>query len=128
MGGRSSKIKGANGEREVADIIYYATGIKVERNLDQTRGGGHDLNGIDGLSIEVKRQETLCIPAWWRQTLRQAEDVKGIPVLVYRQNRKPWTFIVGLDKKQMTQVEFLKWLLEFIKLAKPTNQIDPVPS
>ena len=113
MGGRASKIKGANGEREVAEIIYYATGNMLSRNLEQTRNGGHDLNGIDGLSIEVKRQEKLCIPAWWRQTLRQAEKVKGVPVLVYRQNYKPWTFIVGHDKIQMDQSSFIGWLKVF---------------
>lgn len=115
MGGRSSQLKGKAGEREVADLIFYATGKMVTRNLDQTRDGGHDLNGIPGLSIEVKRQEKLQINTWWKQTIRQADKVVGTPVLAYRQNRKPWRFIVGYDKVPLEKNEFLGWLAGYIK-------------
>jgi len=119
MAGRSSRNKGANAERELADIIYYATGVKMLRNLDQTRSGGHDLDGIDGLSIEVKRQEKLCLPAWWRQTLQQAAECDNIPVLAYRQNRQSWQFIVGLDKIELNKEKFIQWIQDYARM----NQI-----
>ena len=106
---RMAKNKGANAEREVAKLIFEGTGVEVVRNLEQTRGGGYDLVGIDFLAIEVKRQETLCLPAWWRQTLKQAGNDK-IPVLVYRQNRKPWTWVVGMDKQTYNTANFILWL------------------
>jgi len=118
MAGRSSKNKGANAERELADIIFYATGVQMVRNLEQTRNGGHDLDGIDGLSIEVKRQEKLCLLAWWRQTLRQAAECDSIPVLAYRQNRKSWKFIVGLDKIELSKEKFIQWIQEHIRMNK----------
>ena len=109
MAGRSSKNKGANAEREVAQLIHHHTSITMTRNLDQTRSGGYDLNGIPWLAIEVKRQEKLCLPAWWRQTINQTGDGQ-IPCLVYRQNRKPWTWVVGYDKQVKTTAEFMVWL------------------
>ncbi len=114
--GANPRTKGAAGERELADIIFYATGKILERNLEQTRGGGHDLNGIEGLSIEVKRQERLCVPAWWRQTLKQAEAIQGIPILAYRQNRRPWQFIVGKDKAHKDKAQFMVWLKQYISM------------
>lgn len=98
-----AKTKGANAEREVAailkpivDKVYRDLGIEppvIKRNLEQTRSGGYDLVGIDWMALEVKRQENLSIPAWWRQTLRQAKPDQ-LPVLIYRQNRKPWKVIM----------------------------------
>lgn len=108
MNGRGRRNKGARGERELAELLFYRTGVEVTRNLDQVRNGGHDLDGIEGIKIEVKRQERLCLPAWWRQCIRQAKD--EIPVLAYRQNYKPWTFVVGQDKVVMNKGEFFAWL------------------
>ena len=39
----NSQRKGASAEREVAGLIALNLGIKLKRNLEQTRGGGHDL-------------------------------------------------------------------------------------
>lgn len=99
MNGKGRRSKGANAEREFAQLLGERLGLKLERNLEQTRKGGHDLLGIPGLAIEVKRCEQLAINQWWRQAVRQASEGL-IPCLAYRQNRKPW--LVALP---------LKWLL-----------------
>lgn len=101
--GKGAKNKGANAEREVAKLFQpilneeYAKIDKeapeMKRNLEQTRGGGYDLVGLDWLALEVKRQENLSIPAWWRQTLKQSSEGQT-PVLIYRQNNKPWKVIM----------------------------------
>lgn len=98
-GGRA---KGATGERELAAILtHWASQIgmatKLERNLEQARGGGHDLTGLEcyGMAVEVKRVEALAIGSWWAQAVRQAKSAGDlIPVLAWRQNRKPWRFRV----------------------------------
>ena len=93
MGGKMSKNKGANGERELAKLLASCLGIEnINRNLAQSREGGADILDIEGLAIEVKRQENLCLPAWWKQTVKQAVDTKRLPVLAYRQNRREWKF------------------------------------
>lgn len=99
--------KGKQGEREVANALnavvrtvlerhgYTEETIEnleraVQRNQNQSAVGGRDLVGTFGFAVEVKRQETLAVDAWWRQCVAQAERVREVPVLVYRQNRKPW--------------------------------------
>jgi hypothetical protein len=62
----------------------------VQRNQNQSAVGGNDLTNTFGMSIEIKRQETLSVPAWWRQCCAAAEKNNELPVLMYRQNRKPW--------------------------------------
>jgi hypothetical protein len=70
--------KGASGERELFGLLRDELGVVVERNLSQTRGGGADSLSIDGLAIEVKRQEKPFSDAWWRQAVEQAGSTSPI--------------------------------------------------
>ena len=134
------KAKGSNGEREAADLLraWAATaGFEIEplRNLEQVRSGGYDLNGIPGLGIEVKRVENLNVKAWWQQATRQADQYGTIPVLMWRQNRRPWRFKVrvwvviysGMDDKvlsidaEMDQNEFRKWFEMHLQMYAKEN-------
>lgn len=89
----NSRTKGASAEREVFKIISECLGIKVERNLVQTREGGSDTT-VGDWAIEVKRQEVLNIQSWWRQAVEQAMRVNKNPMLIYRKSRMPWKVIV----------------------------------
>lgn len=95
--------KGADGEREIAtrlnDIIDGLREIhdlpelpepQVQRNQNQTAVGGCDLVGTYEFAIEIKRQENLSLEAWWRQAVTSAGRRGRIPVVIFRQNRKPW--------------------------------------
>ena len=92
--------KGKVGERELAALLIEWAGaqgmaLEVKRNLEQVRAGGHDLVGLEcyGMAVEVKRVEVLALANWWNQAVRQAKQAGGlIPVLAWRQNRKPWRF------------------------------------
>ena len=102
--------KGQGAEREIANTlnsIIYQTMLElgypqdqavkgasaVQRNQQQTAVGGNDLIHTFGLGIEVKRQEQLSIPAWWRQCCEQSHKNQEWPVLLYRQNQKKWRCI-----------------------------------
>ena len=85
----NSRTKGAAAEREVFALISDALGIRVERNLVQTRDGGYD-TAVCGWAIEVKRQEILHLPDWWRQCCEQARNAHFKPMLIYRRSRQPW--------------------------------------
>lgn len=98
--GRMGLMKGKRGEREVIALlrpvierVYGDHGVddvpRLQRNTLQSDAGGFDIVGLHWLAIEVKRQETLNLNAWWQQTLRQA-GAGQTPVLFYKQNRKPW--------------------------------------
>ena len=101
------RAKGANGEREIAtDLNLVIRDVMkrlgyqnehldnhtyfVQRNQNQTAVGGKDLVNTYGYAIEVKRQEALAINTWWKQCVASAEAHDEIPVLLYKQNRKPW--------------------------------------
>jgi Holliday junction resolvase len=87
----SQRNKGAAAEREVLRLLGEELGQVLERNLTQTRGGGADCLCVKGWAIEVKRQEKLSRPAWWRQAVEQADREGVEPMLLYRRNRERWT-------------------------------------
>lgn len=108
--GINIRQKGAGGEREICDmlnfIVYTVMGemgyskeeqlkgmSTVQRNQNQSAVGGNDLTNTFGLSIEVKRQEQLNVNTWWKQCTAAAERNEEIPVLIYRQNGKPWRVV-----------------------------------
>ncbi len=94
MSGRSSRNKGQVGERELLKLLGEELGIELRRNLLQTRESGADCLGIRGFAVEVKRCERLCLPAWWRQAVKQGEMHNAEPMLAFRQNRQPWRFLI----------------------------------
>ena len=88
----SQRNKGASAEREVLRLLAGLLGVQsLERNLQQSRNGGADCLAVRGFAIEVKRQEALSRPAWWRQACSQAEALGLEPMLLYRRSREPWT-------------------------------------
>lgn len=86
-----SRNKGASAELEVLRLLGEELGQSLQRNLSQTREGGADCICVKGFAIEVKRQEQLSRPAWWRQAAEQAQRLAVEPMLLYRRNREPWT-------------------------------------
>lgn len=97
----NSRNKGANGEREAAKWLQQSFNLEnlPERNLEQVRKGGHDLIGFEPFFIEVKRQETLNLNTWWIQAKSAARNspVPVIPVVMFRQNRRSWEFLVSAN-------------------------------
>jgi hypothetical protein len=94
----SPKNKGANGELEAARLLtgwaaLVGVNLSLERNLEQVRSGGADITGVPGMEIEVKRQENLNIPTWWKQVNAAADRTNKQPLLMWRQNRGKWNFM-----------------------------------
>jgi len=101
----NARTKGQTGEREIATLLNnwfdeacIRKGYKIpavedrpfQRNQNQSAVGGDDLTNPMRLSIEVKRQENLSVPSWWRQCEASARRQNNIPILLFRQNRKSW--------------------------------------
>lgn len=96
---KSPKNKGSAGEREAIDLLTkwsseVGVDLLLERNLEQVRHGGSDINGVPGLEIEVKRVEATNVKAWWAQVCKAAERTGNAPFLMHRANRKQWQFRV----------------------------------
>jgi len=122
MGRINSRAKGKAGELEVLKILRdelgEVIGSSLARNLDQTRDGGHDIVGLQGWAIEVKRSKTSSIPMWWEQTCRQAGSSK-IPALWYRLDRREWRVIIpmGVVTDLFEYSEDLEWTIEMTPTA-----------
>lgn len=101
-----SRNKGANAEREVRDIIREA-GFEAHRDgqIYGDDGPNEDIaHNIPGVHIEVKRRETLSLPAWCRQA---EEDARGrVPWVVYRQSHQPWRVVLPF-----------RWVLRLVMAA-----------
>lgn len=94
MSGNTSRRKGAAAERELLRLLGDELGVVLQRNITQTRGGGADCLELSGFAVEIKRQERLSRPAWWRQAVEQAERVGLEPIVFYRRSREPWAALV----------------------------------
>jgi hypothetical protein len=100
----NSRTKGANSELELSSIIYQLSGVRLIRNLEQSRSGGHDLvvhsdeagavaDSFRSLAIECKRYgkvKPALIKVWWPQAREQAEHNGLQPILAYRADRQDW--------------------------------------
>ncbi len=106
----NSRAKGASAEREFAGLVQDWASVKLIRNLEQTRSGGHDLivhpdeigsvaDAFRRLAIECKRYQTATdaqIQKWWAQAVKQASEAGLTPILAYRANRSSWRVVVPL--------------------------------
>lgn len=105
---KSQRTKGAAGEREFLKLLGEELGESLQRNLSQTRDSGADCIQVRGWAIEVKRQEKLSRPKWWKQAKAAAEELGVQPMLAYRRNREPWTVWAawpGPEVREMTLIE-----------------------
>lgn len=99
MSGAKSRNKGCAGERELARILSDELGMEVTRNLLQSRSGGHDLDGIPGWCLEVKRRAKIADAdkrTWWGQACESAKGTTMAPALLFRADRQEWRAIVEL--------------------------------
>ncbi len=129
MGGRASRVKGAQGEREffklsndaVADIDWpfrKRSGEVFFRHPAPRHGAGQpdnsDPHGVLPVTIEVKRVER---PQFKRgiEHLQQTAREGQTPVLAWRDNGSKWTVMPLLDETEWK--EYLRW-----KLTKETSE------
>lgn len=92
----NSKVKGRNGEAELAEKLREY-GYSARRG-QQFAGGfdSPDVVGLPGIHIECKRQERLNIDNAMDQAIRDSEG-KAVPAVFHRRNRRPWMVTLLLD-------------------------------
>jgi hypothetical protein len=111
----ASRNKGKVGERELAGLLSELTGWPVTRRVRQ-HAGDHDLEGLTGWSIEVKRHAKVTpglIATWWDQAHRQAVASYSKAVLFYRADRGQWRAvwapIGGSEYQDTTEADLSLW-------------------
>lgn len=101
----NSRAKGKSGERELIGelkkLLPSEMTSELTRNLDQTRDGGHDILGLDGWALEVKRYAEV-LPAdldrFWKQACEQAARNDGSrPALCFREDRRAWRTVIRVS-------------------------------
>jgi len=139
--GRKSREKGASGERELARELSRLFGVEARRGC-QYHGGpgryerrrvgatapGREETGtkttdvlmnpgepdvvadIPDVHIECKRTERLRLYEALEQAIADAGE--KVPVVVHRQNRRPWVAIVRLDDLPRLAVQIYLTLAE----------------
>jgi len=106
--GKSQRTKGASFERDIVHVLQDALGIQVERNLNQTRDGGGDIN-LPGYLVECKRRAGIAVYDWLDQATRAANPAQK-PLVIARADRRESIIIMRLD--------------DFLPLLKGTNNAE----
>lgn len=104
--GKSSRDKGAQGEREVARAFREGGFPEADRGARLGKSGD-DVVRVEGLHIEVKRREKLSI---WESLEQADKDAPPLmePILAFRRNRTTWKvameleFLLGLLRDRRT--------------------------
>lgn len=92
----NSREKGAAAEREVARILREY-GYPARRGQQYCGGNGDaDVEGLEGIHIEVKRRESFQLYNAMAQAKHDAREGE-IPAVFHRRNNCPWVVILELD-------------------------------
>lgn len=85
----NSNQKGKAGEREFSNLCKEY-GFDTRRS-QQYSGANHDadVEGIDGLHIEVKRVEALNVSKAMKQAIGDARE-EEVPIVAHRKNNEEW--------------------------------------
>ena len=92
----NSRRKGKTGELEAAHLLQKY-GYDARRTAQVCGKDQADVEGVDGLHIEVKRQETVSIEKWMQQSEHDAQYTGGIPIVLHRRNREEWKVTLRAD-------------------------------
>jgi hypothetical protein len=112
--GRGARIKGAQFERDIANLLTEKTGIEFKRGLAQTRGGGSEVADVTAPSLltpvhfELKRQQRCNIKGAYAQAVNDAPP-KAIRVIVTKEDRSDT--LVTMELSQWIEF-FNAWLTQ----------------
>lgn len=93
----NSRTKGANGERELAQVLReYGFNARRGQQFSGANGDPDVVTEMTDLHIECKRVERLNIDTAMEQSVRDARDGE-MPVVMHRKNRKAWLVTMRLE-------------------------------
>mgnify|MGYP006161612883 CR=1 FL=1 len=89
--GAGARRKGAQFERDLANLISDRTGVEAKRGLGQTRAGGEEVSDVDMgiVHIEAKRHIRCNIKAALRQSISDANVNGKMPIAITKDDREP---------------------------------------
>lgn len=128
--GRAARQKGSRAEIKVRNALRRIYPQEKRQRVQRVplsgaaaiKGDVMDMNDPDTM-YEVKNQETLTIPAWWRQTVREA-GVR-MPVLVVTQSWRPFYYLMRKgDWNALAEAAGMLGIVSYTKIKKQTVLFD----
>jgi len=93
----NSRTKGANGERELAQVLReYGFNARRGQQFSGANGDPDVVTDMENLHIECKRVERLNVDTAMEQSVKDARDGE-MPVVMHRKNRKAWLVTMRLE-------------------------------
>ncbi len=134
MSGNHSRRKGADGEREFANILKTSLAPEMEESTiafyveregmkQQGTAKNHTFDIlIPKIGIEVKRKRVVLdgdVKAWWQETVEQSAASGKLGVLAYRADQQIWRIMVPghhIDEEGRLQLHSFLELTETLYL------------
>lgn len=111
--GAGARQKGAQFERDIANLFTEQTGVEFKRGLAQSRGGGAEVADVTTTTqlpkpvhFELKRQIRCNIKAAYAQALHDAPK-DSLHVIITKEDREPT--LVTMELSQWIEF-FNSWL------------------
>lgn len=109
--GKGARIKGAQFERDIANILTEQTGYIFQRSLSQSRGGGAEeadvfCPDLKDVHFELKRQQRCNIKGAYLQALEDSGKNKTC-IIITKDDRED--ILVTMEFSQWLPL-FLQWL------------------
>lgn len=133
--GRAAKRKGSRAEISVRNALRNIYPVEYRQAVQRVplsgasafKGDVFDGNDYDSC-YEVKCQETLCLPDWWRQAKSQA-GISRTPVLVFTQSYRPFYYAMKTEawESLVSQTLYNEYKLENVTLTNNIGLMDKLP-
>lgn len=95
--GRASRNKGKSAELEVVRLLRNHGWPYAHRSSRGTAQKGDIEKGPAGAVMEVRRRESLSVPAAMREVMGRCEPHE-LPLLVHRRSNQPWLVTMELEE------------------------------
>jgi len=107
--GRSSRAKGANFERKLANMLK-ARGFDARRGVQFNGMFDHDVTTDIPFNFEAKAVESLNIYKAYKQSTSDARVDGSTPLVVHKKNNNPILCTMGFDDF----IDMLQWALGYV--------------
>ena len=124
-----SKAKGSRAEEKARDILREYTKHKWERTpFSGALSANHKLKGDlyipsentvfcvevkhyaeDNFTSKLFTDKSPTLIAWWEQTLREAEEMEKLPLLLYKFDRSKWFVATLFEPKKCSVYSYIKY-------------------
>ena len=94
--GKNNRLRGQQGEREIATLLTETLGVPVKRLLGQARDGGADIS-TPPYRWEIKRRKAGNIAYQWMEEAYASLLPGERPLVAFRSDGKKWLVVMPIE-------------------------------